>query len=426
MDVKKRRTLRINSKISIIILIPILLSTLFGITYFNYGYSQNNPGGNDFVPRYLGTRLFLLNGWSPYGEQTTKEIQKEIFGRIASDDEDQSLFVYPMYTVLLVAPFSLISDFALARALWMTALQLCLVITTITGFVLCNWKPPVWFWGLMILFSLLWYHSIRPLINGNLSIIVALFITLSLLSIQKNQDAMAGFLLALTTIKPQMVILLIPFILLWAVSKKRWAIISVFLGSLGLLIVLMSLFEPDWLVKNIFQVFSYPAYTLAGTPGAILSEWLPGVGLQFGWLLTILMLGILIVEWRLAFGKMFNWFLWAAFLTLTITNLIGIRTATANYVALLPALILVFATMDEHWPKIGIWISTSIVIILFSSLWLLFINTIEYLDQPTQDSIMFFPLPLILLFLLYWVRWWAIRDNHSFLSNLHRVQIGKS
>jgi len=189
----------------------IFLGILFGITYINYGYCQNNPGGNDFLPRYLGTRLFLINGWSPYGEQTTEEIQKKIFGRLASDDEDQSLFVYPMYTVLLVAPFSLISDYALARALWMTALQLCLVITTITGFMLCYWKPPVWFWGTMILFSLLWYHSVRPLINGNLSIIVALLITLSLLSIQKNLDAMAGFLLSLTTIKPQMVILLIPF-----------------------------------------------------------------------------------------------------------------------------------------------------------------------------------------------------------------------
>ncbi len=413
---KKRRALRINSTLLIIILLLIFLGILFGITYINYGYSQNNPGGNDFLPRYLGTRLFLLNGWSPYGEQTTEEIQKKIFGRLASDDEDQSLFVYPMYTVLLVAPFSLISDYALARALWMTALQLCLVITTITGFMLCYWKPPVWFWGTMILFSLLWYHSVRPLINGNLSIIVALLITLSLLSIQKNLDAMAGFLLSLTTIKPQMVILLIPFILLWAVSKKKWSIVGVFFGSLTLLIVLMSLFEPDWLVKNILQVLSYPAYTLAGSPGEIFSEWLPGVGLQFGWLFTILMLGILFVEWRLAFGKMFNWFLWAACLTLTITNLIGIRTATANYVALLPALILVFASIDDHFPRFGIWISTSIVILLFSSLWLLFINTINYLDQPTQDSIMFFPLPLIMLFLLYWVRWWTTRAHASFLS----------
>jgi len=424
--VKKRQALRINSTTLTIILLFILLCSIFGITYFNYSYSQNNPGGNDFIPRYLGTRLFLLNGWSPYGEQTTEEIQNAIFGRLARDDEDQSLFVYPMYTVLLVAPFSLISDFALARALWMTALQLCLVITTITGFMLCYWKPPVWFWGMMIIFSLLWYHSVRPLINGNLSIIVALFITLSLLAIQKNQDAMAGFLLSITTIKPQMVILLIPFILLWAVSKKRWSIVGVFFGSLTLLIVLMSLFEPDWLVKNILQVISYPAYTLAGTPGEIFSAWLPGVGLQFGWLLTILMLGILIVEWRLAFGKMFNWFLWAVYLTLTVTNIIGIRTTTANYVALLPALILVFASMDGRWPRIGIWISTAIVIFLFSSLWVLFINTIDYLDQPTQDSIMFFPLPLILLFLLYWIRWWAIRDHPSFLSSLHRVQIGKS
>lgn len=394
--------------------------------YVNYRYSRNNPGGNDFIPRYLGTRLFLLNGWSPYGEQTTEEIQREIFGRLANDDEDQSLFVYPMYTILLMAPFSLIPDFPLARALWMTVLQLCLVITTITSFFLCYWKPPVWFWGIIILFSLLWYHSVRPLINGNMSILVALLITLSLLSIQKNQDALAGLLLSITTVKPQMVILLIPLILLWAVSKKRWSIIGGFIGSLFLLIALMSFFEPYWLLNNILQVLSYPVYTLAGTPGEILSKWLPGVGSQLGWLITLLMLGILLVEWRAVFGKEFNWFLWTACLTLTVTNLIGIRTATANYVALIPALILVFATLDNHWLRFGIWISTSISVLIFSSLWLLFINTIDYIDQPIQDAIMFFPLPLILLFLLYWVRWWAIQENSLYISGMYGVQIGKS
>jgi len=353
--------------------------------------------------------MLLLKGWSPYSQQTTNEIQKMAYGRAARSDEDQMLFVYPLYSTLVVAPVALIDNYALARAIWMTILEVALVLLTVASISLTRWKLPAWLLLLIILFSVLWYHGLRPVVNGNLSVIVALFVVLAFLALRSEQDAWAGLLLALSTIKPQMVILLIVFVCLWAISRRRWTIIISFFGSLVILIVATSLFIPDWVIQNLRQVLSYPGYTLPGTPGAILAELMPGVGNRLGWFITGIVAIILVFEWWAAWGKDFRWFLWTACLTLVITNLIGIRTATENYAILFVVLILIFGFWDERWKPVGRWVLLFSMVSLFFGLWALFLKTLKPGAQPIQSPIMFFPLPVFLLIGLYWVRWWATR-----------------
>jgi hypothetical protein len=274
---------------------------------------------------------------------------------------------------------------------------------------------------LLAIFSVSWYHGLRPIINGNPSILVALSITLAFFAIYKQMDALAGFLLALTTIKPQMIVLVLLLVMIWCISHRRWTILWSFLGSLVILVVATSLIIPDWVIQNLRQILSYPDYTLAGTPGAIFRMWLPGVGRQLGWGLTIFLSLVMIWEWRAAIGKEYRWFLWTAYLTLVITNLIGIRTATANFVVMFPALIMIFAFWEKRWGRIGRLMVISSVVVLFIGLWWLFLRTLIQGDQPIQHSIMFFPYPLFVLLGLYWIRWWAVRPRRMFIDQLREV-----
>jgi hypothetical protein len=370
----------------------------------------------------MGTRLFLTRGISPYSEQATQQIQEMAYGREAKPGEDQMLFAYPFYSTFVIAPFAMIGDYASARALWMTLLEITLVGIVMIGLSLSRWRLPGLMLIFLFIFSLLWYYGLRPVINGNPAVLVALFINLAFLAIRSEHDPLAGLLLALATIKPQMVILLIPLVFIWAISNRRWGVISSFLGSLALLIAGFSLFVPDWIIQNLRQILSYPAYTLASTPGAILSQWMPGVGKQLGWGITCGVGVTLLWEWRTVLGKEFNWFFWTACLTLVMTNLIGIQTATENYVAMFSGLMLVFATWEERWSRAGRWLVMASMTILFFGLWTLFLRTLQTGDQPIQHPIMFFPLPLFLLFCLYWVRWWAIKPPRLFLDSLRESQ----
>lgn len=380
------------AQIAFLTLVSALL--LAAMVIVNHRFALMSPGGNDFVPRYVGTRLMLDEGISPYSERATIEIQKVIYGRPAQSGEDKNLFVYPLYSALIFAPFSLINDYPLARALWMTFLQMALVATVLIGLRLANWWPHWSLTAAMTVFGLLWYHSARPLINGNAAILCGFFVVLAMLAIRTEHDVFAGLFVSLATIKPQVVILWFPWVILWAVSKHRWRLVGSNLVSLAALVLGASLVVPDWLLSNYHQIAAYPTYTLPGTPSGIFREWWPDVGPWLGLVLTLLTAALLIVQWRRTWASSFATFLWTSYLTLTITTLTGIRTATANYVVLLPALILVLASLAQKYPNASAGLTWFVLISLLVGLWTLFLVT---LVGNRQSEIMFFPLPLLLL-----------------------------
>ncbi|OGO33529.1 MAG: hypothetical protein A2W35_14500 [Chloroflexi bacterium RBG_16_57_11] len=400
---------------SLIILAALVLVFL---TWANYRYSIQNPGGSDLLPRWAGTRLFIMEGQSPYSEETTQEIQRLFYGRPARSDEDQVLFVYPFYAIFLFSPFALIPDYNIARAVWMTVLEVSVILLVAAGLSLNRWSLSPFMLGVLLLFACLWYYTIRALINANAALLIALTVYLAFLAMRDGRDGLAGLLLALTTVKPQMVVLVILLVLIWSISNRRWILFWSFLGNLALFTAVTSLLIPNWIWQNLVQLFAYPDYTLPTTPGEIFAVWMPGVGMRLGYALTVILVATLIYEWRQAWGKDFRWLLWTAGLTLAATQLVGLPTATENYMIMFPALLMVFAAWDEQWRSLGKMLIFGSYILLFFGVWWLFLATLERGDQPVQGLIMFFPLPVFLLIGLYWVRWWVLRPEQPLLDRL--------
>ena len=246
-----------KTRIKLPIALALAIIVLVILTITNINYAENNPGGADFIPRWLGVRLLLTEGDSPYSQTTTLAIQKFMYGRPAKPGEDQVLFVYPLYSFLVFTPFSLIADYDLVRGLWQTVLQITLILLAIISIRLADWRPLMSSLFLLLVFVLLWYHSVRPLINGNPSIMVAFFTASALLAIAYERDVVAGLLLGLATIKPQVVVLLVPLVLIWALSNKRWRLIGSTLGTLFFLIILSTALVPDWILQNVRQNLAY-------------------------------------------------------------------------------------------------------------------------------------------------------------------------
>ncbi|HEX7975435.1 MAG TPA: glycosyltransferase family 87 protein [Anaerolineales bacterium] len=411
-----------RSTANLILVILLALAVLAGLTWANLRFVTQSPGGNDFLVHWVGTRAFLLEGLSPYSDQVATRIQTLAYGRPAQAGEHELRVAYPLYSTLLFAPFALISDFNLARAFWMTAMEVGLVLLAVTSLRLTGWQPKTWMLVFYLLFALLWYHSIRPLVNGNAVIVVALFFSAAFLSIRSGRDELAGILLALSTIKPQLALLLVLFVLLWAISAGRWRLVVALVGTSLFLVFGAMLFLPDWPLQNLREVLRYPAYNPPGSPQAAFLAWWPGVGKQLGWILTALLSGILIAEWVAARGKDYRWFVWTACLTLVISQWIGIQTDPGNFIILFPALALVFGMLEERWSAGMRGLVLFSMVLLGVGLWALFLATVGHGTQPQQNPIMFFPLPLFLLLGLYWVRWWAVQSKRPLLEQLRSRQ----
>ena len=133
----------LRSAFGIVLTLLLICLVVAGLTYANFNFSNLYPGGNDFLARWNGARYWLVEGISPYDERVSRDTQQKIYGHVAdpAKGEDKNHFVYPLPSMLFFGLFGLL-DYPLARALWMTALELSLIGLAIVGLRLADWKVP--------------------------------------------------------------------------------------------------------------------------------------------------------------------------------------------------------------------------------------------------------------------------------------------
>lgn len=234
-----KQSANIRPAIILVIGIVLIIAALIGFTWVNYRFSVENPGGNDFLARWMGARYWLLKGISPYDQQVSLATQIAIYGHPADPKvgDDINHFVYPFTVMIFLAPFGML-DYLPARALWMTTLEICLFVLVFLSLRLAEWKVSVFKAGMLSLFSILWYHGMRTILLGQFAAIDALLVVAALVMIQRRKDFWAGLFLALATAKPQMVYLVILFVMIWALSTQRREILWGFLSVGGLILAI--------------------------------------------------------------------------------------------------------------------------------------------------------------------------------------------
>jgi hypothetical protein len=370
----------------------------------NLAFARNYPGGNDFLPRWVGTQLYITHGQNPYSDETTAATQEAIYGRKAQAGEDQALFAYPFYAMIVFAPFALISDYAIARASWMTFQQVLLIFTVIWALRLGELSPRPVELGLLMLFGITWYHGARPLVDGNAAILVALLVTSGLLLLASGSDFWSGVLFALATIKPQMVLIFLGFVIIWTLLKRRYMVATGFSLTMIVLVGCSLLLNSSWILENLRQILQYQSYLPQMTPAGIGELWLGAPGRWIGLAINVIVGALLLYEWwNLRRGDA-QGFLRIVCLTLAVSPLLGILSTSSNYAILLPVLILVWA----YWKrKIGsaarklIWMEA---VLVFYGLWSVFIVTLKPGPQFRESEIMFFLMPIFLVANLYALR----------------------
>ena len=326
-----------------------------------------------------------------------------------------------MFSGVVIFPFALIGDKTVAHGLWLSVQLIAIFVILVLGIKLTDWKPAGYIFLLFLIFTIFSYHVVIPWLDGGLSIWAALFLVAGFLALHSGRDELAGISLALSTIQPQMVFLVVVFSLIWAAMRRRrllilWFFITlIFFSILGLFVV------PDWIIQYLRVLYKFQQNFSPGSPGILFKSALPGLGTQLGWFISGVLVIILFLEWWLAMRKDFHWFLWASCLTIVISQWIGIPTIPGNFSGLILPFILISALFAERWPRGGQWVAVLMAVVLFVWEWaLLYFDLIG--AQPTMQLNLIIPLPLILLIGLYWVRWWALKPRRLLMEELKLVE----
>jgi glycosyl transferase family 87 len=186
------------------------------------GFGQGYSFGADFYPLWLTTHDHSRD---PYGPETTRQIQSGLFGRTidaqnSTVSQDYRTFAYPAFANLLFWPLALV-PFSAARVV------LAVLLPGLTAVSIFLWlralhlrAGPVTLASLILL-TLSSYVVLEGIFAEQIGLLVGFLLAASLAALVRQRFFLSGSLLALTLIKPQMMLLIAVYLFLWSFDQWR-------------------------------------------------------------------------------------------------------------------------------------------------------------------------------------------------------------
>lgn len=322
------------------------------------GPMRQSPRGNlsDLYPRWLGARELLLHRRDPYSSDITREIQIGYYGRLLDperpgDPRDQQGFAYPVYVVVILAP-TIKMPFAIVHELFFWLLALLTAASVLIWLGALRWSPSrtgiiVW-----LLLTLCCFPSIQGLKLQQLSLMVAALVAASIWALTKHRFVASGALLALATIKPQLVFLLILWLFIWVLGdwRKRSATLWSFAVTMAVLVTAGELLLPGWIGEFRTAMKDYYSYTGGGR--SVLDVALSPVWGRSMAAVLIVLLAVFTWYHRRA-REDSSAFQWSFCLALATTLLVIPMYAPYNQLLLIPALMMTVRVKDQLRARSG-------------------------------------------------------------------------
>lgn len=349
-------------------------------------------GANDFYSRWYGGRALIREGRDPYGPDVTAEIMPRL--GYGPDEAARAAFAYPLHVVFTFWPMVYL-PYDWAQAFWWVTVQ-WLAVGMAVG--LLAWKrlrPRPLTMVAIVLAVLFFYPVARTIFLGQFTVHVAFFVVMTLVLLDRGRDGWAGIFLAATSIKPQMVIFIGPWLVLWTIGQRRWRFLAGLLGG-GLALFLASLAVfPRWPISFLAEIQRYQQVAGGRNPLALFLATLwsgyPPILLS---ILSLILIGAMLYTWGQGWRDTGPRAEKALFWTITVGLLVTFQTGTTNYTLLVIPFFVWLVQAQKQWGSRFTLLFVSGVEILA---WAIFFTLIS---GDFENPLLFLPYPFITLLIL--------------------------
>ena len=316
--------------------------------------AHGQPRGNlsDLYLHWVGARELFLNGRDPYGPDVTREIQQGHYGRPLDpgrpeDPRDQH-FAYPVYDLFCIAP-AIHLPFEIVRKGFRWILVWLTVATIPLWLRVLRWSAPLWAQTSMIVFTLGSLPVMQGLKLDQMTLFVAVLVAIGLACLASDRPIAGGIALALGTIKPQLVWLLLVWLTIWTLAdwRRRYRGAASFLFAMAILCAASEWYLPHWIPRFLEAVREYPTYTDAVST---LDKLVPA---PWAWIARVLAVAATVhIGWKnRRFAEDTPAFAATAALALAVTVIVIPTYALYNQVMLLPALLMLVRDRQQFWNR---------------------------------------------------------------------------
>jgi hypothetical protein len=212
---------------------------------------------SDLYSPYAGARA-MLHGQDPYSPAVTASIQTGFYGHVLRPGEtwDRQAFVYPAYAAFLFAPIAYL-PWPVARTLTTALLPVLFLFSIFLwmrmgGFNFSRGRKIFLAGCFAFSWPAIYAFQIQ---QPSVAVFAALAVGCYLLTLGK--DALAGVVLALCTIKPQLTAPLLLWLLVWTLMHRRPRFAVGFGAMLSALMLATQLREPGWFSQWRAAAISY-------------------------------------------------------------------------------------------------------------------------------------------------------------------------
>jgi hypothetical protein len=432
-DIRKSRKWLSAEEIRILALGLFVLALMVAANIF---LARILPSGEWFFQRWAGARAFLVdviqftggvkggrfmpdgtldlinNATGPYSTELAQRTQEVVYGRRAFSSEYTYVLNDPFFILLLYIPLAFLSDFTVARGIWMVASELALIGIVLLAVNLSEWQPRRWLYISLIGFGLFQYFSLSALVTASPAILLILLYLYILLALRSHANEVAGVLLALVVYQWEVGGLFFLFILVFVVLNRRWGVLAGLGMALFVLLVVSFLANPGWGLPYIRANLSawYRGENL--TLGYILSTWFPNLPFPPGPVVTLALAILLFLEWWDSADAHFRRVVWTASLSLAATPLMGFPIFPSNHVVLLLPFVLILALVWERWPRYRFLRVGLLFLLVLLIPFGMYYRVVTVYDPLVIDLISILP-PIAAILGLYWMRWWVLRSPRT-------------
>ncbi|HLZ43624.1 MAG TPA: glycosyltransferase family 87 protein [Candidatus Sulfotelmatobacter sp.] len=312
------------------------------------------PRGNlsDLYPRWLGARELLLHGRDPYASDVTREIQIGYYGRPIdparpNDPKDQQGFAYPVYVAFVLAPtvrlpFEVVQRGFLWLLIGLTAVSVLLWLRVLDWQISASAKIP---WIVLAVGS---FPAIQGFKLQQLTLLVAALVAGAMYALTRKHFVGAGILLALASMKPQLVVLLALWLVIWVAGnwRERQRLFWSLAASGAALVMGGEIVLPGWIGK--FRASSAAYYQYTGGGKSVLDVLLTPV---WGRLVALILVAVMLNfawRWRRE-SEASPHFQWSLCLVLATTLLVIPMFAPYNQLLLLPVAMAIVRAVPRLW-----------------------------------------------------------------------------
>jgi hypothetical protein len=363
------------------------------------------------------SQLLFFKGLSPYSQDISSVLSNYFSTRAVVLPSYKIIFQLPIYDLIFYLPFSLIKDQNWSLIIWLTVNQFLFILCIENCFKLLKWKPKNWLKISLMGSGLVTFFGLTNFLAANSSIFQLLFLILGIKYLFSEKFMIAGLFLGFATLDPFYFFIPLIIILAILISRKQiepliWIFISIaFLSLIGVI------FDSGWILKMFRNVLLEGSFYPFIDYNHALLNWTSK--LFSGRIISsvpILLLIWVFMEYSRLPKRNSNQIFWLLSLVSCINPFVIMReTNYASVYYLLPFVFLIYLWEYNSSGTINkvvylILLFTSVIIPLASRLFPnVFISLANFYSVNLINSI-------ILIILLYWIRWWVVKPYDYFLN----------